>query len=145
MKVDAFDRYTFGLKGESEFAPTGSIMVDGFEVSASTPIATLGRGLHSVVLTATLATTSTATQPGMIELLWETLANQPKRQPIDSAMLFDPRKIEPRGLTGLFRQGQSFDTEPSEGRVDPTISFYFHVTPMVRPYTADWSAGVCPG
>jgi 4-amino-4-deoxy-L-arabinose transferase-like glycosyltransferase len=136
LKVDTYAAYSFGLAGDAgaEAAPAGTIMVDGFDVSAGTPI-TLGTGLHSVAMTGTLA--SSGGQAGKIELMWAS-GQGTEKQPINSVLLFDPRKIEPRGLTGLFRQGASFDTEPTQGRVDPTISFYFHITPLVRPYTADW-------
>jgi hypothetical protein len=135
LKVDTFGLYTFALAGETEPVPAGSIMVDGFDVSARTSI-TLGMGLHSVVVNDTPA--SSGSQPTRVELQWSS-GQGTGMQVISSALLFDPRKVEPRGLTGLFREGATFDTTPAQGRVDPTISFYFHLTPLVRPYTADWS------
>jgi streptogramin lyase len=61
------------------------------------------------------------------------------QQPMPASNLFDPRRIEPRGLTALLRSGTSFDTVPNNGRVDPVISFYFHQTLLPRPYTVEWN------
>src|SRR5439155_25856311 len=52
--------------------------------------------------------------------------------------LFDRRKGEAPGLTGLYRAGMGWDARPGHIRIDPVISFYFHVTPLTRPFTTEW-------
>ena len=84
-----------------------------------------------------VATDTVASGAGTSQLLWG-LANSPP-QPVSPQSLYDPQKLEPHGLTGLYRSGSSFDTPPAIGRVDPVISFYYHETVMPRPYSVEWS------
>jgi hypothetical protein len=132
FRADPFGLHTFQLQtaGGSP-AEAGSVMVDGYEVGAGTPI-TLGVGIHSVVVTDTLSPGGS----GITKLLWSPPGVAP--QDIPAARLLDPRKVEPRGLTGLFREGTTFTTTPVAGRLEPVISAYFHNTPWARPYTAEW-------
>jgi hypothetical protein len=133
FRADRYGPHSFQLQtaGGTSASPS-SVRVDGFEVGAGTPI-TLGVGIHSIVLTDTL----TSGGSGVTKLLWSPPGSSP--QEIPSAFLLDPRKVEPRGLTGVFRQGTDFLSPPREGRLEPVISAYFHNTPLPRPYTAEWS------
>jgi len=138
LKVDDYSGYKFQLAGPDATKPvTGSVLVDGFDVSAGTPIS-LGVGLHSVVVSGTVGSSAGAEGTNMLRLLWGKAAAT-DMQPISDAYLFDPRKVEPRGLTAAFRQGGLFNGPAMMSRVDPTVSFYFHLTPLTRPYTGEWS------
>lgn len=136
FEVINYAGYRFQLAGaDASQVISGSVLVDGFDVSAGTAI-TLGLGLHSVVATAPVSSTAGTNK---LQLLWgNNIPTSVGMRPFEPAYLFDPRKIEPRGLTGIFRQGDFFDVPPAAERVDPTISFYFHLTPLPRPYTGEW-------
>ncbi|MEO6457260.1 MAG: PA14 domain-containing protein, partial [Chloroflexia bacterium] len=130
LKVDKTGEFKFDLESAGGPSDLKGLLVDGYDVSAGTPIS-LGIGLHSIVVTDTVTTPK-----GITRVTWAVEAGQ--FAPIAPAMLYDPRKIEPRGLTGSYRKGQGFDTQPALMRVDPVISFYFQITPLERPYTVEW-------
>src|SRR5262249_59896693 len=73
---------------------------------------------------------------GVAQLLWGLTGTA--MQPLPDANLFDPRRIEPHGLTGLYRAGKSPTGPVRMARVDPVISVYFQVTPLERPYNVEW-------
>lgn len=128
LQAPSYGSYTFQVQGASGQA---SLLVDGYVLTGTKPI-TLGTGLHSIVVTDTVKSAT-----GISSLMWSPPGAAP--QPIPAANLFDPRKIEPRGLTVVFRKGTGFTAQPEAGRVDPVVSFYFQQTPLQRPYTAEWS------
>ncbi len=136
LKTDSFGDYHFEWKSGAAPA-TGKVLVDGYEVSAGQPIS-LGTGLHSIVVTETVSITSTGQHPaGISRLLWAPPNSNP--EPIPADRLFDPRRVEPHGLTAFLRRGPDFTSEPVDGRVDPVISFYFQRIPLQRPYTIEWA------
>ncbi len=128
LQAPSYAGYTFQMQSANGQA---SLLVDGYLITGTNPI-TLGTGLHSIVVTDTVKSAA-----GVSRLVWSSPGATP--QPIPAANLFDPRKIEPRGLTALFRKGTGFTAQLEEGRVDPVVSFYFQQTPLQRPYTAEWS------
>lgn len=130
LKVDQFGSYSFewrrdaqGQGGQSE------IVVDGYKLSSGQAIS-LAVGLHSVVVSDTAQSGA-----GTSRLLW---SSGGELAPVVAANLYDPRKIEPRGLLGLYRPGVGFDDVPLTGQVDPIISAHFKNTPLPRPYTTEW-------
>ncbi|MFL5732488.1 MAG: PA14 domain-containing protein, partial [Chloroflexia bacterium] len=130
IKVDTYGVYRFNLKGAEGSQGPREFRVDGYSLLSGQPI-TLGLGLHSVVATDTVASGS-----GISQLTWSVPGGAQESLPPTN--LFDPRHIEPRGLTGIQRAGVSFETPPTTARVDPVISFYFHQTLLPRPYTVEW-------
>ncbi len=130
LHVDNFGPYTF------QWNPVGkpvsdSLRVDGYPLIAGRPI-TLGVGLHTIVATDTVQTAS-----GRAELLWG--GNGTQLAALPSADLYDPRHVEPRGLTGLYRAGPNMTNPPQTGHVDRVIAYYFHNTTLGRPYNIDWT------
>lgn len=130
LQVASFGPYTF------QWNPAGppitdSLRVDGYPLSASRPI-TLGVGLHTLVATDTVQTAR-----GRAELLWAPTGAP--LQALPSANLYDPRQVEPRGLTGLYRSGPDTTTQPVSGHVDRVVAYYFHNTVLGRPYNVDWN------
>jgi hypothetical protein len=134
LKIGEYGPYQFALEHANGADTTaGSLMVDGYEIRAGVPIS-LASGLHSVVATDTLRVGESPSRPSRI--LWGNLGVAPSEIPAN--MVFDPRSVEPHGLTGYFRDGTLFEISPRAARVDPVISAYFHQTPLPRPYTAEW-------
>ncbi len=97
---------------------------------------TLAIGLHSVVVSSTVPSTL-----GTDRLLIGA-GDGTGMNPAGADVLFDPRKIEPHGLTVSFRQGTDPASPVAFARVDSTVSFYFHITPLTRPYTGDWQGKI---
>ncbi|HEX2174093.1 MAG TPA: PA14 domain-containing protein, partial [Dehalococcoidia bacterium] len=43
------------------------------------------------------------------------------------------------GLLGRFYQGNNWQGAPVQERIDPVLAMYFHLLPMQRPYSIEWS------
>jgi hypothetical protein len=130
LKTDSYGKYSFRWQGPDGKAAPGQVLVDGFDATASSPI-TLATGLHSVVVSSTIAGAS-----GTDQLL---MAGQDGNYtPIGGDVLFDSRKIQPHGLTANFRQGTDFNAPVVLSRIDSNVSFFFHITPLPRAYTGEW-------
>ena len=130
LKVHQYGSYTFDLRGDPRAGGSADLLVDGYEVAPGQPVK-LAEGLHSVAVTETVQSAI-----GTFSVYWSLEGGA--AVPVPKSNLFDPRKIEPRGLTGLYRPGDDRDAAPQTVRVDPVISFSFHVTPLPRPYNAEW-------
>lgn len=124
LKIEQQNTYAFSWQGAG--APP-KLTIDGGEVAMQQAV-TLALGLHSVELAGDGA--------DFANLLMSVGGSPPT--PVPSVLLFDPRKVDPRGLTAYLRSGDVFDGPAQITRVDPQISFYFHEIPMGRPYTVDW-------
>jgi hypothetical protein len=127
LKIEPYTDYKFGWAGPGE-AP--QLLIDGSEVTMGESLK-LGAGLHSVVLSGTQGTSADF---GMLQMARE----EEPMGVIPGALLFDPRKVEPRGLTAYLRKDATFEGEPDIVRNDPQVSFYFHQIPLNRPYTVEW-------
>jgi hypothetical protein len=128
LKIDQYAPYKFGWDSTAGQAP--QVMLDGAQVLMGAEIF-LGAGLHSVVLSGTQGTKADFTRLLMAK-------EEEPMGPISSALLFDPRKVEPHGLTAYLRDENTFEGEPDLVRIDSQVSFYFHVIPFNRPYTVEW-------
>lgn len=92
----------------------------------------LGAGLHR--LEAQLAPHE---REGRSSLLW-TAAGR-KYGPIPPSLLFDPRRVRPRGLVGAYREGRTFAGPADQLLIDPQIAMEFHVPPVGPPFTVAWT------
>ncbi len=129
LQVQQYTNYTFDLADEA-----GELWVDGYRLAAGQPIP-LASGLHSVVVTETVHGAR-----GASNLYWSIAGSRSVAVPASN--LFDPRKVEPHGLTGLYRPGDDPHVTPEMARVDRVISFRFHTTPLPRPYSVDWAGRI---
>ncbi len=91
---------------------------------------TLAQGLH------TLRARCRMEGPGVVRLLWRP-PNQGELSPVPQECLFVP-PVTPQGLVGRYYPNDSWAGPPALVRIDPVISFYFHITPLRRPYTVEW-------
>jgi len=121
--VPRWGSYRFRLHGGTQ----AIIELDGQRVTGSVPLA---QGLHALTVQAHLDDTKG------IELLWKTPADE-GFTPVPFSHLFLP-PVEPMGLIGRYYPNDGWQGEPAFARVDPVISFYFHLTPLPRPYTVEW-------
>jgi hypothetical protein len=130
VRAESYGSYLFHWRPTRE---TNNLRVDGYEIVPGQAI-TLSIGLHSVVATDTLGSAA-----GAARLEW-TQPNNP-RGPIPPTNLFDPRRVEPHGLTGSYWTGSQPSGPPQLERVDQIISFSFDRVPpgMNRPYNVQWA------
>jgi len=124
--------YLFGWR-PVETASAGTLLVDGALVPADRGLL-LGQGLH------TLRATHSVTSANNAELLTWGMAGRPA-EPIDPAQLFDPSRIEPRGLTGTYRAGRLPEGPAAGISIDPVVAFFFQHLPLglQRPYSVVWT------
>jgi DNA-binding beta-propeller fold protein YncE/4-amino-4-deoxy-L-arabinose transferase-like glycosyltransferase len=128
-----FGTYKFRLEGpadsvlrldEAEIVRAGQ---NGVEV-------TLPQGNHSLKLTAAF----TAIEP--VRLHWLP-AGERAWQPIPTDVLF----VEPvasSGLRGNYYQNKDWSGQPALARIDPTINFRYHNTPLPRPWSVEWTGRI---
>lgn len=122
LNVDTFGRYLFAWRGSR-----ARIAVDGRTVGRRPRWLTAG--LHWIeVDTARPANIgSLRFGPGRAAL-----------RPVDSSLLFDPRRVWPRGLRGTYRPGTGFDGPTALARIDPQIAIEFHEPLLGVPFSVDW-------
>jgi len=83
---------------------------------------------------------------GLVDLQWRTpndsgsLAGDPS--PIPASSLYLPDLVTVHGLLGNYYQNDSWSAPPTFNRIDPFLDAYFHITPLNRPYTVDWSGQI---
>ncbi|HUS13839.1 MAG TPA: glycosyltransferase family 39 protein, partial [Chloroflexia bacterium] len=129
LHVDQYATYAFDWHATDPAAP-GMLLVDGYAVPPGGTLP-LGIGLHSVVATDTVRAGSVS------ELRWGAVGAP--LQPVAPLDLYDPRRLEPHGLTGVYRSGPTPDGAVGLARVDPVISFFFYEGLLNRPYNVEWT------
>jgi sugar lactone lactonase YvrE len=124
LRLPTGGTYRFHLDSDP---PDSTVRVDGYDLT--TP-RLLGAGLHTLQVETVVRAANTTTRLLMTQDSGPDTAVPP-------AMLFKP-SVEPHGLTGYYRRGDTFEGAVDTVRVDPVLSFYFHETPLNRPYTVEW-------
>ncbi len=83
---------------------------------------------------------------GLFDLQWRTpntngnLVSDPG--PIPASSLYLPDLVTVHGLLGNYYRNDSWSAPPTFTRIDPFLNAYFHITPLSRPYTVDWSGQI---
>jgi 4-amino-4-deoxy-L-arabinose transferase-like glycosyltransferase len=116
--------YHFSVHGPSGYM----LWIDEFPVS-NKPI-TLARGNHTLRLQV----------PGgksKIELWWQP-PGMAQEVPVPGAYLFRP-PVTNSGLLGAYYPSPDWSGNPAFTQVDPEIAFYFHIIPLPRPYSVQWT------
>ncbi|MCK6628830.1 MAG: PA14 domain-containing protein [Anaerolineae bacterium] len=126
-----YGSYAFTLR-----APlTASLEIDGNVVAtvettgqqiAALPLA---QGNHRLRLRALGGT-------GQVSLLWQRPGQQ--METIPSWAFYRP-PVTPHGLQGTYYANANWAGNPALVRIDPFLDIYFHITPLPRPYTVEWS------
>jgi streptogramin lyase len=91
----------------------------------------LAEGLHAIRLE------SVVDEPQAIRLLWQPPGTAAP-VPIPSDDLFAP-PASARGLLGKYYQSPAWQGQPAKEQIDPTLKYNFHLTPLPRPYSVDWT------
>jgi len=124
LNVREYGQYRFNIHG-----PPGSLLwIDEFPVNSEW--ITLARGNHALRLTI----------PGgksKIELWWQP-PGATEVEPVPGAYLFRP-PVTNSGLLGAYYPSPDWSGDPAFMQIDPEIAFYFHIIPLPRPYTVEWT------
>jgi streptogramin lyase/4-amino-4-deoxy-L-arabinose transferase-like glycosyltransferase len=92
----------------------------------------LAQGNHTLRLRAIGA-------PGPFSLAWRPPDRGPELIPAQS--LYVP-PVTSNGLLGRYFPNANWQGPEALARIDPQLNLYFHLTPLPRPYTAEWSGKI---
>jgi 4-amino-4-deoxy-L-arabinose transferase-like glycosyltransferase len=83
---------------------------------------------------------------GLIDLQWRvpdstgSLTGTPGAIP--AGCLYLPALVPVQGLLGDYFNGDQWLAPAAFSRIDPFLDMYFHLTPLIRPYSVDWSGQI---
>jgi PA14 domain/Dolichyl-phosphate-mannose-protein mannosyltransferase len=122
--IQQYGVYHFFIHG----APAATLWIDENPVDGA-PV-TLARGNHALRFEI----------PGgrnRIELWWQP-PGAPQPQLLPSANSFIP-PVTNSGLLGAYYPSPDWTGAPAFTQIDPEIAFYFHIIPLPRPYSVEWT------
>ncbi len=73
---------------------------------------------------------------GQVSLLWQRPGYQAEVVP---SWAFYRPPVTNHGLQGNYYANTNWDGTPALAKIDPFLDMYFHITPLPRPYTVEWS------
>jgi hypothetical protein len=131
LYAPAYGQYTLAVEAPGRVALT----VDGKTVEGSgalsmTPLLALGN--HSLQLRA-------AGGQGRVRLTWQPATGEPGTIP-QWALYGLP--VAAHGLLGKYYPNPDWQGTPAMERVDPLLNVYFHLTPLPRPYSVEWTGAL---
>lgn len=92
----------------------------------------LAEGNHAFQLQA-------AVEPGRVELYWQPPGYG--EQLLPQWALYAP-PVTNHGLLGTFYPNDQWAGQPAFERIDPFLDVYFHLVPLHRPYTVEWTGSL---
>lgn len=124
LVIQEYGEYRFTLRGDSSAA----LWIDENLVEDA-PI-TLARGAHALRL-------QVGGGAKKVELWWQ----KPKaaaEEPVPAVNLFRS-PVSNNGLLGTYYPSTNWSGAPAFAQIDPELNYYFHVTPLPRPYSIEWT------
>jgi hypothetical protein len=139
-----YGTYTLILRAPAEacLAIDGAALVSlpeaGGEGAASLALA---QGNHRLRVRARLPERARLTERGLagegeVRLQWQPPGGSPELIP-QWALYLPPVRVH--GLQGSYYPNAAWEGEPSLVRIDPILDMYFHLTPLPRPYSVEWT------
>ena len=123
LHISEYGSYRFSLRAGQQ----GTLWIDENLVQ-DTPL-TLARGNHALRL-------QIPGGKGSVELWWQT-PNSSQMQLVPASNLFHA-PVTNNGLLGAYYPSPDWSGEPAFTQIDPELAFYFHITPLPRPYSVEW-------
>lgn len=105
----------------------GNVVLQGRDEQKTT--LTLAQGNHSIRITADSGA-------GQVALYWQPPGQA--EQLVPSWALYS-RPVTNHGLLGTFYANDNWAGQPALQRIDPFLDTYFHLIPLKRPYTVEWT------
>ena len=125
LHILEYGSYRFNLRGS---ASETKLWIDENPVT-DVPLR-LARGNHALRLQA-------SGSPNKLELWWQP-PNASEMQLVPAVNLFRP-PVTNNGLLGAYYPSPDWSGEPAFTQIDPEIDYYFHIIPLARPYTVEWT------
>jgi DNA-binding beta-propeller fold protein YncE len=131
LYAPAYGQYTLAVEAPGRVALTlDGETVEGSGTLSTTPLLALGN--HSLRLRA-------AGGRGSVRLTWQPATGEPGVVP-QWALYRLP--VTAHGLLGKYYPNPDWQGTPSMERVDPLLDAYFHLTPLPRPYSVEWTGAL---
>lgn len=131
LYVPEYGRYRLEVQAPA----AGSLEIDGYPLLAldeggrKAALTTLAKGNHRLRLQA-------LSGDGPVRLSWQPPGGE--EELIPAWLLYSPQ-VANHGLQGTYYPNADWAGEPAFVRIDPFLDIYFHLTPLPRPYTAEWT------
>ncbi len=126
-----FGHYTLAMEGPGR----ASLTLDGQDfvgVGGVTIAPLLAEGNHDLRLRAEGG-------QGRVRLTWRPPGEE--MAPIPTWALYS-FPVTGHGLLGEYYANPNWEGQPTLARVDPVLDAYFHVTPLPRPYSVEWTGAL---
>jgi 4-amino-4-deoxy-L-arabinose transferase-like glycosyltransferase len=131
LYAPAYGQYTLAVEAPGRVALTlDGQTVEGSGALSTTPLLALGN--HSLRLRA-------AGGQGHVRLTWQPATGEPGVIP-QWALYSLP--VTAHGLLGKYYPNPDWQGTPALERVDPLLDVYFHLTPLPRPYSVEWTGAL---
>jgi DNA-binding beta-propeller fold protein YncE len=131
LYAPAYGQYTLAVQAPGRVALTlDGETVEGSRALSMTPLLALGN--HSLRLRA-------AGGQGRVRLTWQPATGEPGIIP-QWALYSLP--VTAHGLLGKYYPNPNWQGTPALERVDPLLNIYFHLTPLPRPYSVEWTGAL---
>jgi hypothetical protein len=127
LYIGNYGEYRFSMQG----GRGSTLWIDEFMVGHE-PI-TLARGNHALRL-------QVPSSVRKAELWWQP-PGAAQAEPLPDAHLFR-QPVTNNGLLGAYYPSPDWSGAPAFMQVDPQIAFYFHIIPLPRPYTVEWTGKI---
>ena len=123
-----FGQYTLGVEAPDhvELTLDGETQEGIGDLSLTTPLAI---GNHDLRL-------RVSGGPGQVRLWWQPPGGEKETVPTWTLYSFP---ISGYGLLGKYYSNPDWQGTPEMERIDPVLDIYFHLTPLPRPYSVEWT------
>jgi hypothetical protein len=122
-----YGSYQFSVSGATD----ATLWIDEFIVNDKPVL--LARGNHALRL-------QVPSSNSIAEVWWQPPGTT-QQEPVPGAFLFRP-PVTNNGLLGAYYPSPDWSSDPAFMQIDPEIAFYFHIIPLPRPYTVEWTGKI---
>ena len=128
LYAPSYGQYTLSLHtpDQARLSLDGT-QISGSQVLTATPL--LAQGNHYLNVRAKGG-------PGVVQLFWQPPGQEQSLVP--SQVLYHS-PVTANGLLGRYFANPDWRGAPALARIDPLLDMYFHLTPLPRPYSVEWS------
>lgn len=136
LYVPSYGSYLFVLSACSDcrlFLDEREVLARPLDTTAAetTTTLTLAQGDHALRLQA-----RSADSDGLL-LLWQPPGG--KLETLPTWVTYTTPPVVAHGLLGAYYSNSNWEGLPALQRIDPVLDVYFHLTPLPRPYSVDWT------
>jgi hypothetical protein len=123
-----YGQYVLGLEapGRAEMTLDGKTVEGSGELTLAQQLA---QGNHTLRLRVIGGS-------GQVRLWWQ--PPQAEKATVPTWVLYSP-PVGGSGLLGKYYANPDWQGAPTLERIDPTLNLYFHLTPLPRPYSVEWT------